>query len=104
MQSPPFSRYLVPPRSKYSPQHHILKQPSFLSSLNVSDRVSHPYKATDKITVRKTFQRLKNTDIILCSESIAPYQRVILHVQIYYDNQESLIFKEKKIILKLGSY
>ena len=26
MQSPPFPRYLVPPRSKYSPQHHILKQ------------------------------------------------------------------------------
>ena len=25
MQSPPFPRYLVPPRSKYSPQHHILK-------------------------------------------------------------------------------
>ena len=24
MQSPPFPRYLVPPRSKYSPQHHIL--------------------------------------------------------------------------------
>ena len=27
MQSPPFHRYLVPPRSKYSPQHHILKHP-----------------------------------------------------------------------------
>ena len=26
MQSPPLPRYLVPPRSKYSPQHHILKQ------------------------------------------------------------------------------
>ena len=25
MQSPPFPRYLVPPRSKYSPQHHVLK-------------------------------------------------------------------------------
>ena len=33
MQSPPFQRYLVPPRSKYSPQHHILKHPQlpFLS-------------------------------------------------------------------------
>ena len=32
MQSPPFPRYLVPPRSKYSPQHHVLKHPqlSFL--------------------------------------------------------------------------
>ena len=27
MQSPPFPRCLVPPRSKYSPQHHILKHP-----------------------------------------------------------------------------
>jgi len=27
MQSPPFPRYLVPPRSKYFPQHHVLKHP-----------------------------------------------------------------------------
>ena len=27
MQSPPFHRYLIPPRSKYSPEHHILKHP-----------------------------------------------------------------------------
>ena len=27
MQSLTFPRYLVPPRSKYSPQHHILKHP-----------------------------------------------------------------------------
>ena len=27
MQYPPFPRYLVLPRSKYSPQHHILKHP-----------------------------------------------------------------------------
>ena len=27
MQSPPFPRYLIPPRSKYSPQNHILKHP-----------------------------------------------------------------------------
>ena len=27
MQSPPFPRYLVIPKSKYSPQHHILKHP-----------------------------------------------------------------------------
>ena len=26
MQSPPFPRYLVPLRSKYSPHHHVLKQ------------------------------------------------------------------------------
>jgi len=27
MQSPPLPRYLVPPRSKYSPQHRVLKHP-----------------------------------------------------------------------------
>jgi len=27
MQSPPFPRYLFAPRSKYSPQHHIIKHP-----------------------------------------------------------------------------
>ena len=29
MQSPPFPRYLVPPRSKYSPQDHVLEHPQF---------------------------------------------------------------------------
>ena len=53
MQSPPFPRYLVPPSSKYSPQHHVLfsNALSFLSSLNVSDQASHPYKTTGKIIV-----------------------------------------------------
>ena len=27
MQSPPFPHYLLPPRSKYSPQHHVLRHP-----------------------------------------------------------------------------
>ena len=27
MQSPPFPRYLVPPRARYFPQHHVLKHP-----------------------------------------------------------------------------
>jgi len=27
MQSPPLLRYLVPPKFKYSPQHHVLKHP-----------------------------------------------------------------------------
>ena len=53
MQSPPFPRYLVSPRSKYSysPQHHILKHPQLSFSLNVSDQVSHPYKITGNIIV-----------------------------------------------------
>ena len=49
MQSPPVPRYPVHPRSKYSPQHHVLKHPQLLSSRNVSDQVSHPYKTTGKI-------------------------------------------------------
>ena len=52
MQSPPFPRYLVPPRSKYSLQNTIFSNTlSFLSSLNVSDQVSNPYKTTGKIIV-----------------------------------------------------
>ena len=43
MQSPPFPRYLVPPRSKYSPQHQFSNTLSFLSSHNVNDQVSHPH-------------------------------------------------------------
>ena len=27
MKSPPFPRYLIPPRSKYFPQHHVFKHP-----------------------------------------------------------------------------
>ena len=57
MQSPPFPRYLVPPRSKYSPQHHVLKhrqlpflpkcqRPSFTpiqnKRLNYSYNILHP--------------------------------------------------------------
>ena len=34
MQSPLFPRYFVPPRSKYSPQHHILKHPQLVSVAN----------------------------------------------------------------------
>ena len=51
MQLSPFPCHLVPLRSKYFPQHPILKhpQPAFLH--NVSDQVSHPYKTTGKIIV-----------------------------------------------------
>ena len=51
MQSTPFPRYLVPPRSKYSPHHLFSNTLSFLSSRNVSDQASHPYKTTGKIIV-----------------------------------------------------
>ena len=51
MQSPPFPCYLVPPRSKYFPQHPVLKHPQLPFLRSVNDQVSHPYKTTGKITV-----------------------------------------------------
>ena len=51
MQSPPFPRYLVPPRSKDSPRHHILKHPQLPFLLLVNDQVLHPYKTIDKIII-----------------------------------------------------
>jgi hypothetical protein len=44
-QFPPISRHIIPPRSKYSPQHPVLFSStlSLYSSLNVRDQVSHPY-------------------------------------------------------------
>jgi len=51
MQSPSFPRYLVPPRSKYSPQHHVLKHPQ-LPFLSQCQRPSFtPIQKTGKITV-----------------------------------------------------
>ena len=51
MQSPPFPRYLVPPRSKYSPQHPVLKHPH-LTFLPQCQRPSFtPIQTTGKITV-----------------------------------------------------
>ena len=41
MQSPPFPRYLVPPRSKYSLQHNVLKHPQ-LPFLPQCQRPSFP--------------------------------------------------------------
>jgi hypothetical protein len=41
MQFSPTSCNFIPLRSKYSPQHPVLKHPSLCSSLNVRDQVSH---------------------------------------------------------------
>ena len=48
MQSPPFHRYLVPPTSKYSPQHHILKSPSasFPPSMSATKFHTHTKQQT----------------------------------------------------------
>jgi hypothetical protein len=50
MQFSPRSIFL-PFRSKYLPQHSVLRTLSLCSSLRVRDQVSHPYNTTGKITV-----------------------------------------------------
>jgi hypothetical protein len=42
---------LFPLRSKYSPQHPVLKHPQFMFPLYVRDHLSHPYRSTGKIIV-----------------------------------------------------
>jgi hypothetical protein len=49
MQFSPFSRHLIPLRSKYPPQHLVLKHPQSCSSLTVRDQVSQLYRTTGKI-------------------------------------------------------
>jgi hypothetical protein len=49
MQSSPASHHFFPLRSRYSPQHPILKHPQSVFFFNVRDQVSHPYKTTDRI-------------------------------------------------------
>jgi hypothetical protein len=50
VQFSPWSVFL-PFRSKYLPQHSVLKTLSLCSSLKVRDQVSHPYSTTGKMTV-----------------------------------------------------
>jgi hypothetical protein len=51
MKFSPISRHFMSLRTKYSPQHPVLKHPSLLSSLNVRNQVSHPYRTMGKIIV-----------------------------------------------------
>jgi hypothetical protein len=51
MQSSAASCHFLPLRSKYSPQHPVLKHPQSIVFCSVRDQVSHPYKITGKITV-----------------------------------------------------
>jgi hypothetical protein len=48
---PPFFRYIIPFRSKYSSQNPVLNTLSLCSSLNMSDLVSNPCKTTGRIMV-----------------------------------------------------
>jgi hypothetical protein len=50
MQFSPRSVFL-PFRSKYHPQHSVLKTPGLCSSLKLRDQVSHPYSTIGKIIV-----------------------------------------------------
>jgi hypothetical protein len=43
------SYHFISLRSKYSPQHPVLKRPKPVFLPKVRDEVSHPFKATDKI-------------------------------------------------------
>jgi hypothetical protein len=49
MQISPMSSHFIPLRSKYSPQHPVLKHPSLCSYLSDRDQVSHPHRTTGKI-------------------------------------------------------
>ena len=57
MQSPPFPRYLVPPSSKYSPQHHVLKHPQ----LPFLEQCQRPTVTDPKYLVRRT-QEVTNSE------------------------------------------
>ena len=50
MQSPPLPRYLIPLSPNILRNTMFSNTLSFLSSNNVNDQVSHPYKTTGKIT------------------------------------------------------
>jgi hypothetical protein len=43
--------HFLPLRSKYFPQHPVVRYPRAPSSLNVRDQVSHTYRTTNKIIV-----------------------------------------------------
>ena len=69
MQSPPFPHYLVPPRSKYSPQHHILKHPQlpFLPQCQRPSFRITKYQVSHKYTYSSwwwTWRGLKHVEVI----------------------------------------
>jgi hypothetical protein len=42
MQSSPASRHFFPLRSKYSPQHPVLRHPQYVFPLSMRDQISFP--------------------------------------------------------------
>ena len=69
MQSPPFPRYLVPPRSRYSPQHHVLKHPQ-LPFLHQCQRPSF----TPIHNNRQNYTRVLCSVILFSPENRAVYE------------------------------
>jgi hypothetical protein len=55
MQLSSVSYHFLLHRTKYLPQHPILKQPSSVFSSSVRDLVSHPYQRTGKVRVVYVF-------------------------------------------------
>jgi hypothetical protein len=51
MRFSPASYSFIPLGSKYFSRHPVLEPLSLYSSLNIRDKVSHPYKTTSRITV-----------------------------------------------------
>jgi hypothetical protein len=51
MQFSPTSRHFISLQYKYSPQRPVFKHSQSMFSLNVRDKVSHPYRTKGKITI-----------------------------------------------------
>jgi hypothetical protein len=49
MQSSLASCLFLPLRSKYFPQHSVLRHPTYIFFLSVRDQVSHPYRTTGTV-------------------------------------------------------
>jgi hypothetical protein len=58
----PTSYHLIPLRSKYSPQHPVLKHPQSKFPLNIRDQVPHPYKTVCKLILVLNFYVFKTAD------------------------------------------
>jgi hypothetical protein len=95
VQLPPFSRHLIPLRSKYSSQNPVLKHPQ-TPSLSVRDQVSHPYKTTGRIMVLYiltfTFLDSRRDDKGLWTE----WQQAYLHYETQICNSTTQATSQKR--------
>ena len=96
MQSPPFPHYLVPPRSKYSPQYHVLKHPHLPFLLQCQQPMS--------VTISKSLDSPHNSWLVLilhdsCS-IIGPY----ILPNIFLSHVVSLFISTSDMCHELSSY